>query len=110
MNSSSFFKTESGACYLYDVNHKELVNVHPVIEAIHNLANDANIKDKTKYLKDKFPELTQFDIQLYQKKYDFLKTHDFFSMYDFDQVFCCRINAKQVENQMVHFERKQRSK
>jgi len=42
MNSSTIFKTENGACFLYDVNHKELLNIHPVIETIHELENNVS--------------------------------------------------------------------
>ena len=104
MNSSNFFRTENGSCYLYDTNQLELLNVHPVIETIHQFANNANDKDITTYIWERHPELSTSDIRLYQKKYDFLKTYGFFATFDFDKIFTCHTTAKQIENQMINLD------
>ena len=67
MNSSSFFRTDNGGCYLYDINNQLLLNVHPVIETIHDFANNEKTKDINQCLVEKYPELTDYDIERYQK-------------------------------------------
>ena len=104
MNSSNFFRTDSGSSYLYDANQQQLFNIHPVIETIHHFFNDAKGNDITKYLGEKHPELTDVDIRLYIKKYDFLKNHGLFASFDFDGIFNFHTTAKQIENQMIHLD------
>jgi len=101
MQSSAFFSTENGACYLYDTNQQQLLNVHPILETIHQLSDDKNI---TKHLGKKYPELSDAEVEHYRKKYDFLKTHGFFSSFDFDGKFVCHTSARQIENQMIHLD------
>jgi len=71
MNSSTLFKTENDSLYLYDTNQQQLLNLHPIVETIHTLACNTNIKDITKFLKEKYPELAEIDIKLYIEKYNF---------------------------------------
>ena len=104
MNSSAFFSTDNGSCYLYDANHQQLFNVHPILETIHQLSDGAKDVDITGYLSEKYPELSDADISRYRKKYDFLKTHVFFSSFDFDGKFVCHTSARQIENQMIHLD------
>lgn len=104
MNSSTFFKTKNEACYLYDTNQQQLLNVHPIMETIHHLVNAVKAKEIMKQLNEKYPELTDLEIRRYLKKYDFLKFHGFFAPFDFDHRFVCHTTAKQVENEIIHLD------
>lgn len=102
MNSSSFFRTENGNCYLYDINRQQLINVHPVFETINQLANETN--DISESLRGKHPELTDTEVVFYLKKYDYLKECGLFSDFDFNGIFTSQISAKQIENQITHLD------
>ena len=104
MNSSVFFKTESGSCYLYDAHHQQLLNVHPIIETIHGFSEQINVKDVKEYLFEKHSDLSKYDIELYLNKYNFLKAQDFFKPFDFDRVFTFHTTAKQIESQIAHLD------
>ena len=104
MNSTSFIRTEAGGCYLYDATLQHLLNVHPVIETIHRFAYEATDNDTVKCLREKHPELTDTDIELYLKKYDCLKNHGFFEGFNFDGIFSCDTTANQIENQLIHLD------
>ena len=104
MYTSNFFKTESGNNYLFDINQQQILNVHPILETIHTLDKDTNVNDIIKYVGGKYPDLTNVDIMLYLKKYDFLTLQGCFAPIDYDQIFTCNVSAKQIENQIVHLD------
>jgi hypothetical protein len=58
MNSSTIFRTENGSCYLYDANHQQLLNLHPIIETIHDFYCQANVENIRELLIRKYPELS----------------------------------------------------
>ena len=104
MNSSIFFRTEAGNNYLYDTKLQQLLNVHPVIELIHNFGEKEDITGLVQSVREKFPELQVFDIHFYLKKYDFLKSQGFFEMLDFDQLLTFQISANQVLDQIKNLD------
>jgi hypothetical protein len=68
MNSSSFLRTDNGGCYLYDTNQQQLLNVHPIIETIRHFDDNEKAKDIAQCLVEKYPELTDNDIERHLKK------------------------------------------
>ena len=60
MNTSNFFKTETGNSYLFDLNQQQILNVHPIIEKIHIFSKDENVKDLITCLREEFPELSVY--------------------------------------------------
>ena len=87
MKSTTFFSTSNGNSYLFDVKKQYLLNIHPIIEQIHNSSNDIfSESDITKLLYEKYPELTDSDIRMYQEKYSFLKSFGFFNDLNTDEM------------------------
>ena len=103
MNSTVFFSTPTGNSYLFDVKKQYLLNLHPIVELIHHCsANSFSESNTLELMSEKYPELTDNEIRLYQGKYVFLKKKGFFSYLDTDEMLTERVTANTVKNQLIN--------
>ena len=103
MKTSTLFSTPTGNSYLFDIKKQYLLNLHPVIELIHNCSKEnASEMDTTQLLSQKYPALTDAEIRMYQGKYAFLKTHGFFDELNADEMLAESVTPNTVKNQLIN--------
>ena len=103
MKSTTFFSTANGNSYLFDVKKQYLLNLHPVIELIHNSSNDKFPESNlNKMLSERHPELTDSEIRMYRGKYAFLKANGFFNDLNADEMLTESVTSDTVKNQLIN--------
>ena len=103
MKTSTLFSTPAGNSYLFDIKKQYLLNLHPVIELIHNCSKEnASEIDTTQLLSQKYPALTDAEIRMYQGKYAFLKTHGFFDELNADEMLAESVTPNTVKSQLIN--------
>lgn len=100
MNSTVYFKTKNKFSYYYDVKNLQLLNIHPVIEAIRVQDVGGSLENQESHFLSLFPDLSVEDLTYYMKKYMFLKNKGFFSTVESQQYVSGRINREIVEQQI----------
>ena len=103
MKSTAFFCTANGNSYSFDVKKQLLLNLHPVIELVHNNSNDSFSENNlTQLISEKYPELTDYEIRMYQGKYAFLKNHGFFNNLDISEMHTESVTPNTIKNQLIN--------
>ena len=102
MKSNTIFKSENSNTYLYDINSLYVLNLHPIVEDIHSYITDGQPPENlTRVLSEKYPELSDFEVQLYQRKYSFLKSKGFFDDVNIESLLSGKVSPKHIESQLV---------
>ena len=89
MNPTILYKTSGNNNYLFDFNKSSVQLVHPLIELIHKNTMAGN----------DFPIKT---ISYYEKKYNFLKRHGWFSNSSIPIDICEKLNQKEIIRQLAN--------
>lgn len=109
MDSTTYFKTQNGCSYLYDLKNSYLLNIHPIIDSIWQSEIENETDNLSEKLKSLYPELSFSDISYYIRKYKFFKENGFIvgsvpvylgapNIMDFAPGDTCFIDVTQFEN------------
>lgn len=99
MKSTIFFKGSGGMAYIYDSKNKYLLNVHPLIEQIHEY-HLLNFEEVKKMVMGQNSEIENDEFEYYYNKYLFLKSAGFFSEINVDTLLSGRVTADLIEKHL----------
>lgn len=104
MDSTTYFKTQNGCSYLYDLKNSYLLNIHPIIDSIWQSEIENETDNLSEKLKSLYPELSFSDISYYIRKYKFFKENGFFKTFEVDELLSGKITSGIVENQVANID------
>lgn len=111
MHSTIQIKSANQNSYLYDIEKKEFLISNPIFEVLQDIERNGvylnNNLDDWEYLKSvngdsKEKKYHWSELDYYYKKFNFLKSHGFFSASSYEQLVQGKVSKSSVERQIFH--------